>query len=369
MNIAIFSPSKNPYSETFIQAHKNRLKGKIFYYYGFGSDIKLEGQEGTLAKDSFLIKVWHKIIGKKYNQRKWNSLLASIRTNNIDIILVEYGNHANNLRDFLEKTKCPYVVHFHGFDASVGNTIKACGYYKETFKSASKIITVSTVMLEKLKELGCPESKLVYNVYGPHPEFEKITSDFTRKQFVAIGRFTDKKAPYYLILAFKTIVEYFPDSKLIIAGNGILYNACKNLIRYFNLEENIILKGIITPEEYRKLLQESLAFVQHSVTGENGDMEGTPLAVLEASAAGLPVISTFHAGIPDVIINNKTGLLVHEHDVEGMSEAMLKVLNDCDLAKKLGKNGKKNISAHFSMERHINTLNDILNNVHIESKR
>ena len=68
-------------------------------------------------------------------------------------------------------------------------------------------------------------------------------------------------------------------------------------------------------------LKSSTAFAQHSITAENGDMEGTPVGIVEASYAGLPVISTFHAGIPDVINNRETGLLVEEHDVEEM-EAM-----------------------------------------------
>ena len=72
-------------------------------------------------------------------------------------------------------------------------------------------------------------------------------------------------------------------------------------LQYYKLEQNVRFLGVITAEDFRELLSESLAFVQHSVTALNGDMEGTPLTVMEASSTGLPVVATLHAGIPDVI--------------------------------------------------------------------
>ena len=100
--------------------------------------------------------------------------------------------------------------------------------------------------------------------------------------------------------------------------------------------------------------------MQHSVKADDGDMEGTPVSVLEASVAGLPVISTFHAGIPDVILHKKTGLLCEEHDIATMSKCMLQVLDDVAYAKQLGDAGKQHVKDNFSLERHIDELNKIL---------
>jgi glycosyltransferase involved in cell wall biosynthesis len=215
-------------------------------------------------------------------------------------------------------------------------------------------------MLEMVIEMGCSKDKVVLNTYGPQSGFVKIKPEFIKKQFIGIGRFTDKKAPYYTILAFKKVVVHYPDVKLLLAGDGVLLNTCKNLVNYLGLEKNICFLGVITPEEYQDILKESLAFVQHSITADNGDMEGTPLAVLEASAAGLPVISTLHAGIPDVIKHRETGLLCDEHDIEGMAENMMSLLKHISLAKSLGNSGKNFISKNFSLERHITKLNEIL---------
>ena len=105
-----------------------------------------------------------------------------------------------------------------------------------------------------------------------------------------------------------------------------------------------------------------MGFVQHSVRAEDGNMEGTPLTVLEASAAGVPVISTNHGGIPDVIINGKTGFLVEEFDVSGMANNMKKLLQDKDLPEKLGRAGKENIKNNYLLKYHIKKIDEILLN-------
>ncbi|AXT20760.1 glycosyltransferase [Flavobacteriaceae bacterium AU392] len=366
LNIALFTPNQNPYSETFIQAHKKYLKGNIFYYYGKENHIKLENK-GDLVPYFFkiILKIYARLTNKSSKYVLNKSVLKSIKNNKIDVILVEYGTHAYYLKQVLKDCGLPIIVHFHGYDASVTNIVKNCNNYKEIFQLATKIIAVSKKMEDMLLKLGCPSAKLLYNVYGPQPEFETVEPEFKKKQFIAIGRFTEKKAPYYTILAFKEVLKTHSDALLLMAGNGELLNVCKNLVKYYKLEKSIIFLGVITPEDYRSHIKKSLAFVQHSITAASGNMEGTPLTILEASVAGLPVISTKHAGIPDVIIDKETGLLSEEHDVEAMTENMLQLLNDLNLSKRLGKRGKENIKANYNIKRHIGVLDqEIENAVH-----
>ncbi|NEV93947.1 glycosyltransferase [Psychroflexus sp. YR1-1] len=360
MNIAIFTPDQNPYSETFIQAHKTYLKDSVFYYYG-RKNIQLEGVSRLSTPwERRWLNIKRKIFKKSSSFIQDTIIIKSLQKNQIDVVLAEYGTHAHFILPFIKKAGLPLVVHFHGYDASVTKVVENHKNYKEVFQYASKVIAVSRKMQEMVLEMGCPEEKLVYNVYGPQPAFVNVHPTFEKKQFIAIGRFTDKKAPYYTILAFKKAVENHPDANLIMAGDGPLLNTCKNLVSYLGIEDQVEFPGIITSYTYQQLLAESLGFVQHSLIAENVDMEGTPLAVLEASAAGIPVVSTIHAGIPDVIINGETGLLCEEHDVEQMAANMLALLVNIELAKKLGQAGKENIAKNFSLERHIDALQDIL---------
>jgi colanic acid/amylovoran biosynthesis glycosyltransferase len=361
MNIAIFTPSRNVYSETFIQAHKRYLKGNVSYYYGPGFDKQLESSETLVSKQVNYFYMLIKILFKKPSDFvKRKSIIHSLKKKNIDVILVEYGTHAHEMVSLIEETEIPMVVHFHGYDASMFDVVSRSNSYKEVFAYASKVIAVSRKMEQMLLDMGCSREKLVYNVYGPQIEFEAVVPTFKNKQFIGIGRFTDKKAPYYTILAFKEVIKKHPDAKLLLAGDGLLFNSCQNLIKHYNLDDNVKLLGVIKPEEFRELLKVSLAFVQHSIRASNGDMEGTPLAILEASIAGLPVISTMHAGIPDVIIHEQTGFLSEEHDIKKMASHMLCLLDNVELAKRFGAAGKLNVSTNFNMKRHIDSLQLIL---------
>ena len=83
--------------------------------------------------------------------------------------------------------------------------------------------------------------------------------------------------------------------------------------------------------------------------------------MLEASAAGLPVVSTLHAGIPAVVVDGQTGLLVQEHDVERMAQYMIRLLDDREYAMSLGRQGREFVRNNFSMEKHIGVLNGLIN--------
>ena len=357
INIAVIAPNANIYSETFIKAHKDLLNGNIHFLYG-GLIPTISERTGSLSgKNETFNKGLYWLFKKNY---KLSSLRKYLVKYNIGVVLAEYGPVANSVLPVVEDLGIHMIAHFHGADASKSQMIIDNNNYSEVFRYSSYIIAVSKVMRIKLISLGCPVEKLILNTYGPRDEFFEVRPDMSHELFISLGRFTDKKAPYYTILAFKKVLEEFPTTRLIMGGDGDLLNTCKNIVRYLQIENNIDFPGILKPEDFRKYLKIARAFVQHSVTAADGDMEGTPLAILEASAAGVPVISTIHAGIPDVIINGVTGLLVNEHDVDGMAENMKKLLADKELAINLGNAGRENISKNYSMQKHIHILDELI---------
>ncbi|TPV33861.1 glycosyltransferase [Paucihalobacter ruber] len=356
MNIALISPNKTSYSETFIEAQKNGISGKVFYYYDGAPPTKLEG------KGSIIIPFgdFRKRYGLLFKDVKSQSLKTSFKKHKIDVVLAHYGPTGESVVDVCSALKIPLVVHFHGYDAAIQSVISKNNNYTKVFEYATAVIAVSKLMTSLLISLGCPEEKIIYNPCAPSDAFLHINPNFKKPQFLALGRFVDKKAPYLTLLAFKKVVDLYPTAYLIMGGDGPLRNTCINLAKQFGLVNHVAFPGAITSTQFQKDLKESLAFVQHSITADNGDMEGTPVAILEASAAGLPVVSTYHAGIPDVIIHEQTGLLCHEHDVDTMAEHMLRLLRDVDYSKQLGQSGKAYIKANFSMEHHLSTLQQVL---------
>jgi glycosyltransferase involved in cell wall biosynthesis len=362
MNVAIVSNDQNIYSETYIQAHK-RIDAKVFYYYGGLVPTHLEGV-GSINR-SLWFDLVTKIRTKFLNKSQSYSDLVfakSLRMNKIDVVFAEYGPTGASLVNVCKSLKMPLVTIFHGRDASAYDVLEKYRLqYLDLFHYARKILVVSGVMREKLISLGCSVNKIIVTPCSPDNKFLYLNPTFSEpKSFVAIGRFINKKAPYYDVLAIKQVAEKHPDVKLYLAGEGELLNATQNLIRYFKLEDNIKLLGIISPDEFRAILSKVTGFIQHSVTAINGDMEGTPVSVMEASAAGIPVIATRHAGIPDVIIDGETGLLVDEHDVDGMAKQILKLIENPGLAKILGQAGKENIRINFNMDKHLEILRSVL---------
>lgn len=355
INLAIFSPNANAYSETFIQAHK-QLPFQVKYYFGGFIPNLLEGK-GSLNK-SFLKKIAHKLTpGSAKPSFSEQNLESSLKENNINCVLAEYGPTAAESLNVIEKLQIPLVVHFHGYDASMHDMVeKYRKTYLDVFNYAGAVVVVSNKMRADVIALGCPPEKIFLTPCGPNPAFFEVQPSFQKAQFTAIGRFVDKKAPYLTLAAFKEVAVQKPEAKLIMVGTGPLLNTCTNLAKVWGIEQQIEFTGALKPAEVVTCVEQSIAFLQHSVIASNGDSEGTPVAVLEAGAAGIPVVASRHAGIADVVINEQTGLLFEELDVKQMAAHMLRLLNDVELAKRIGANARKHVAAHYTLNQHLQAV-------------
>lgn len=118
--------------------------------------------------------------------------------------------------------------------------------------------------------------------------------------------------------------------------------------------------GVCSQEQVAERMRLVRAFVQHSIVAPDGDSEGSPVAVMEAQLSGLPVIATRHAGIPDVVVDGATGLLVEEGDVDAMAQAMLTLLAEPMLAQQLGEAGQRRALQHFTVEHHLRDVTKLL---------
>ena len=117
---------------------------------------------------------------------------------------------------------------------------------------------------------------------------------------------------------------------------------------------------MLSHDEVAEVMRRSRVFVQHSLVPASGDCEGTPVAVLEAAASGLPVVSTRHTGIVDAVIEGQTGFLVNEGDIDSMAEYIYLLLSDPARAAEMGQRARECITQKFSLEGSIETLRDIL---------
>ena len=365
LRIAIVSPNKYKYSETFIHAHINELPGEIRVlhsgylprYYSWD----LEGEDHDLHWHSWWEMVTQRF-GEENEARLEKGIKKWLQKRKIQVVLGEYGPSGVAMADICADLGIPLVVHFHGYDAYREDILGEQGRdYPRMFTIASALVVVSEDMRRQLLSLGAPPEKVHLIPYGVDPELFRITdSGGNPPSLVAVGRFTAKKAPDLTIRAFAEVAERFPEARLTLAGEGDLLEACVSLAEELGLGSRVRFAGGLSQSEVAELLGGARAFVQHSLRPADGDSEGLPLAVLEAMASGLPVVATRHAGIPDAVRHGAEGLLCEEGDVFAMAEHMAQVLEDSAYAARLGRAGAARIREHFTREIYLGKLYRLL---------
>ena len=337
---------------------------KIVLFGGFVPYFYL----GTSLRKQQFLRYWFSFISLK-NQKKINLLMKNrfkkiLQREKINCVLAEFMNTGSAIREACEELNIPIVTNVLGYEINKKDVVsKNWKDYEKLANYRSIVIPVAKNMIPKLKEIGFENDQIIFSPLGARNEFFDIRPDYDTQTFLAIGRFAPMKSPLNTIKAFNLVLEKFPNAKLIFAGEGELLVDSKKLVSDLGITKAVEFPGWISPQQQLELLTKSSVFVQHSVTTSFGDAEGTPVAILEASGAGLPVVSTKHGGIIDTVINNETGFLVEENDWKEMGERMSELLNNRFLIEKMGQKGKKFIYENFSMKKHIEHTEDAIRKI------
>lgn len=364
MKIAVLTPLKFEEAETFIQNHIKSLPFEMVVIYGGDFPHLSDNHPQTrIHKGCFTLeKFFKKMLGFKVENPTSYFLKKILKKEKVDLVFAEYLITGAEAVEVCEQLNIPLMAIALGYEISMFDVIKKYeDKYRSLFQYATNIFVVSEHMKTNIIALDCPENKIVYSPVGPGNDFFKIEPSFKQPQVLAVGRFVDKKAPHLTILAFQKVLVEVPNANLVIAGDGYLLNSCRDLVQALGIQKSVKFTGRITPDQHKDMLRESHLFVQHSKIAESGDSEGTPVAILEASSAGLPVVSTKHAGIPNVVLEGETGFLVPEKNIGLMAERMIELLTNKELAIKMGKKGKKFVEENFSLENHIDIISSCIN--------
>ncbi|MCH7827423.1 MAG: glycosyltransferase family 4 protein [Bacteroidetes bacterium] len=364
LNLCIAYPNKSVYSETFIHNHIKHLEPSEKIYGGWFPIY--DSKDKCILRfplDKLIIRgILKRVSSKSFHKIYTQYFSKFLYKNNINVVLAEYGITGYSVLSACESLNIPLIVHFHGFDAFEIKTIQDYkNKYKKLFNYSSSIIAVSKPMVEQLLSLGAKKEKIFYNPCGIDMDlFKKVSPQNSSPNFLAVGRFTPKKGQKYTIEAFNTAHKKHPDAKLYFVGDGEDLDECKKLVNKLYLDKSIIFLGRQTQNHIIELISKSRGFLQHSIISSSGDMEGTPLVILEASASGLPVVSTFHSGIPEAVLHTKTGYLVEEQDVNRMAEYIIKLIECPELCKKLGDAGHEHILTNYNINNRIYKLLQLL---------
>jgi glycosyltransferase involved in cell wall biosynthesis len=288
--------------------------------------------------------------------------LKVFRDYKIEAVLAEYGETGVQVMDAAERSDVPLIVHFHGYDASVNSVLAEHKHtYPRMFGIASAIIAVSRAMRCKLIDLGAPAEKVHYNPYGVDcAQFSGADPAAAPPIFLAVGRFIEKKAPQITVSAFARLLQSCPHARLRMIGEGPLLEKCQTLAKELGIDDAVEFLGAQNHSVIKHEMQTARCLVKHSVVSATGDSEGTPLTILEAGATGLPVVSTRHAGIPDVVLEGETGFLVEEHDDASMAQHMVRIAQEPELAGMMGRAARAHIQKNFSKQQRTGSLWSII---------
>jgi colanic acid/amylovoran biosynthesis glycosyltransferase len=349
------------YSETFVRTHLERLPGNPLLVIGIpgrwkaGADFVPPRALVPLAGRWMARRSGASDIARQ-DRRAMSSFL---RDAGIGAVLAEYGPSAVSIMDACRDADVPLIAHFHGYDVYTRYVLDTFGRrYGELFSTAAAVVGVSRHMCERLIALGANPARLHYNSCGADlPCGPAAMPQEQPPRFAMIGRLTEKKAPLVTLLAFARMG--IPEATLDVIGSGPLLDACKHLVWSLRLEDRVTFHGARPHSHVIDLLRRARCFVQHSVTGPDGDREGTPVALLEAMGLGLPVVATRHGGIPDVV-GPKLGMLVPEFDIEAMADGMRRFALDPELARRTGQCAREEIRARWTADQRTGRLAEII---------
>lgn len=307
---------------------------------------------------------------------KLEACLRSITTTwSPDIVQCHFGPLGSMAAMLKSKgaLNCPISTVFHGYDITKSKDISRWKDYRQLLSSGDAFIGISDLWCRRLLDLGAPVRKIHAVKLGIDTEaFEyrdRTTPNGEPFRITSVGRMTEKKGHEYTIRALGVLKKHSPDFnvRLDIIGDGPLLADMQQLIDQKGLTDIVTLHGAQARESVMELLGKSNAFALHSVTAADGDKEGIPVSIMEAMAMGLPVLSTIHSGIPELVKAEETGLLAHERDYIAIAENIADLATHPVRAFEMGRKGRERVCELHERARQADLMAETLEKIASES--
>lgn len=340
----LYLSDHGPYYNNFIRQDVNFINKKhSVRYFSFLSDQAYKGKEINTRLIQYPVNslkskiLWRlenaQLYYNWYDRRFSKKLSNEIQAFNPDVIHCQFAYECIKFFDNI-KIKTPVVINFRGNDASSKLMNKA--YIKKIKNILSKKNTYSIFVSESLKNnllskgIKFANEPLVLYTGVKLKMFKRKNYKLSPNPvFLQIGSFTEKKGQIISLEAFETFVKKKKNSnaKLIFVGDGIMENFIKEKVRKKKLYKQVIFLGRLSQKKIIDQLEKATVYIHHAITAKNGDKEGVPNSIIEAMAMELPILSTFHSGIPEAVENNVNGLLSKEGDTIEFYKNMEKIIN------------------------------------------
>lgn len=271
-----------------------------------------------------------------------------------DAILANFGQNgivaARIKQAFFPRARLAVI--FHGYDVSA--YVAANGW--EGYRRAAPAIDLAIAVNRKWAELlsaNTPLRNVVVHHLGVDLErVGKRSGPVADRRFTIlfVGRMVEKKGLAVLIAALTQLRAMGRDIELRVMGDGPKEADYRAATAAAGLTDIVTFMGSRPHADVLDEMGRCDCLALPSLTGPDGDQEGIPVTLMEAMAAGLPVVSTYHSGIPELVSNEETGLLVPERDATALAAALTRLIDDPTLARRLAANARRHVAANFNAD-------------------
>ncbi|CAN7292387.1 glycosyltransferase [Phenylobacterium sp. LjRoot225] len=292
--------------------------------------------------------------------RNWRARARDRRALELaDIVLCHFGpNGLRASRSAKPGRRAQLWTIFHGYDLSSYILSEGRGVYRTLFAHGDRFLPISELWRSSLIELGCPQERILLARTGVDcdalPFAERTPGPVAR--ILSVGRLVEKKGVEVALRALARLPRDAADWRYEIVGSGPLLEDLKRLAVELQLGERVQFVGSLDSAGVRRHLEAADIFLLPSLTAKNGDMEGIPVALMEAMASGACVVSTQHSGIPELVGHGACGLLAQEGDVDDLVVQLERALAEPALRLALARRARRKVETEFNQK----TLQDQL---------
>ena len=266
--------------------------------------------------------------------------------------------------------KVPLIVTLHGNDVTTSEHLHRRAMRgqlyllrrERMFRTVKLFLCASDFLRRSAIERGFPEHKLKVHYIGVDLKlFCPPVSGQPRQNVLFVGRLVEKKGCRYLILAMQQVQSQFPLARLIIIGDGPERASLELQAREAGIQCEF--RGAQSSHVVRQELSSARVFCVPSVKAKTGDSEGLGIVFAEAQAMGVPVVSSLHGGIPEVVSDGVTGLLAPERDHDRLAQHIIRFFSDDTFWNDCSRKAVSWIADNFDLQKQTAQLEEIYRDV------
>lgn len=295
------------------------------------------------------------------------------------LIHAHFGHTGYNCLGLKKAGRLPMVTTFYGNDLSYlpSQVPEWKNKYKKLFQEGQLFLAEGNHMKKELMALGCPEEKIKVQHLGIDLDkitysLKKIHPDETIKILTAAS-FAEKKGIPYAVDVFGRIKQNNPSLKIEMTVIGDSRGSAEeekikkkihDLIHDYDLSDHMRLLGYQPYDVWLKELSLNHIFIHPSLKAASGDTEGgAPVSIIEASAAGLPILATNHCDIPEIVLDGKSGYLVPEKNTEALEQKLMFLISHPEDWESLGRAGRNHIKEEYNIINQAERLKDLYDQI------